>query len=167
MNAVTTNTHLHTNETNQETQNSNIPLGWHSSDDVLNAYEAGQKKGKEELKKDIIAKMKINLKAAQDLSVEIIDTIQSELNIKCKGIHLKGAKSKDFTAIIVLPEKEFLSFERFSKINEIGTNVVTNKQSNNITYSFMFMPSSKSINKSALIADGYNFEFKNVKTKKA
>ena len=105
------------------------------------------------------------LSKAQTLSERILQTAEKDAKVKCKSIHLKGDGSCDFTAIFVIPEKAFLSFDIFTKLSVISNDCLPKKIKDNFTYSFMFMPYSKSIDKEALIADGFDYTYDYVKNK--
>lgn len=130
---------------------------WFTDDDMIEAWSKGRKSYEIKMQKEF----EKNLSAAQKLSVDFADSLYGKEKIKCKRIYLKQSSIYDFSFIFTIPEKHYLSFDDFKKINLKLNNFIQNRKNKSISISTMFMPYSSKTNKDSIAADGYNYTFIN------
>ncbi|MGR3179304.1 MAG: hypothetical protein ACUZ8E_14735 [Candidatus Anammoxibacter sp.] len=136
----------------------------YSGDKVINAYLKGVEDQKKEHKetqstdeKIIIEKLVVNLNTAKQLC-EKLSKLLLEKRIKFSTVFLKVKTITEFEAILIVPEKDFIS-DSFKSIYDL---FVKNKQTTDndtFDFSFNFMPHSKHINREKLSSDGYTLRY--------
>jgi hypothetical protein len=129
---------------------------WYSFDDVINAWESGRKFHNAR----VVKQFEKTLRIAQSICEGFVHKLDSDSMVKCNEIHLKLDSLACFTAIYIIPEKVFMSFDKFSELSRLSASYISEKSANSIDCSFLFMPSSKAINIDALKADGFHWQFK-------
>ena len=154
------NAEINTIKTNISTgQVSSHVNEWYSADDVIRAYEDGKNAHRAKAMKQY----EKAIKTAQQLCENFLEKLEKDIKVKCKEIHLKIDKASEFTAIYIIPEKAFLSFEKFSEIALLSANYSSDNRTEKLDFLFLFMPRNKSVNETALQADGYTWIFKKPK----
>jgi hypothetical protein len=131
---------------------------WYSEDDLNNEIIRAYKNFKKSLQEDIKKGFSINMNLAKEISEKIYKALNAEKEIRCRKIHLKPNSVISFEAIVILPEKAFLS-DSFKKAYEIAFDICHEYQKDSFNFDFNFMPSSRHVNSKALVADGYYLSY--------
>lgn len=135
---------------------SSSPKHLWTEDEVCNREIYAYEKGKEHMKQQFKKKVEANLLKAKSISEKIIINLL-ESKITCKGIHLRQLDSNNFSTLFLIPQKDFLSVESYTKIYEIASNLVSSELKNGFHFEYMFIPFSKKLNEDAILADGYRW----------
>jgi hypothetical protein len=155
-------THRKITSSKAVTQAENNTGRWYSEDElnneIIQAYKNFEKSLKQEIKITFLAKLGI----AKEVSEKIYHSLNAQKNIKCKRVYLRPNSLISYEAIIVIPEKAYLS-DAFSKAYEIAFEVAKGYQKTDFNFDFNFMPSTRHINATALLADGFNLSFQPIK----
>jgi hypothetical protein len=143
---------------NKKTETTNKAEKWYSEDDLNNEIIEAYKNFEKKLREEIIKSLNEKLSVAKTICENIYHALNEAKDIKCKKIYLRTNSLISFEAIIVIPEKPYLS-DAFTKAYEIAFEQTQGHQRNDFSFDFNFMPSTRHINASVLISDGFQLSF--------
>lgn len=131
-----------------------ILQGWCSAkpleDGILAAYSHFKPPFREKLSQTFES----NKEIAKGVAVKACDALNKEKYIKCKKVYLRANSLISFEAIFVINESAFLS-DYFNAAYKITFAIAQPYQNNDFDFDFIFMPSTRHVDKTALEADGY------------
>lgn len=135
---------------------------WYSEDDlnneIIEAYKNFEKNLRNEIEKKLLDKQGL----AKEVCEKIYHSLNAEKGIKCKKVYLRTNSLISFEAIVVIPEKAFLS-DYFNKAYEISFKIAQSYQKSDFNFDFNFMPSNRRINATSLLIDGFNLSYERIK----
>lgn len=141
------------------------PYGY-SDDQLIDAYQKGLKKGKNEADRIVIRKLQQNLDKAIDEAEKMVTLLKEEYDILIKAMHLKIEDITSFTALIAVAEETYLSANMDKVYNMIG-DYELKLEEDDFRMVFNFMGADKPLNKNALLSDGYNLRYKKESARQA
>lgn len=134
------------------------PYGY-SDDQLIDAYQIGRKRGKNEAEKIIQKIFQESLDKATSEAEKLVQKLQEEYNISIKAMHLKVKDITSFSALIAVDESTYLSEEMDNVYSMIG-DYELELEEENFRMVFDFMGTEKPLNKNALLSDGYILRYK-------
>lgn len=129
-----------------------------TEDEVSNREIFAYEKGKDHMKQQLKKKKDVNLTKAKFIAEAVIQELHN-VKVNCKAIHLRQTTTSHFTSIFLIPQKDFLSVDSYSKIYQVATKRVSPELKNGFHFECMFMPYSKKLNEDAILADGFRWTF--------
>lgn len=137
----------------------NKQVKWYSEDELSNAIIEAYKNFETTFRNQLFQNLKEKMDVAKEVCEKIYYALNESKNLQCQKVFLRPNSLISFEAIIVIPEKIFLS-DAFKSAYEIAFGVVEGYQKPDFNFDFNFMPATKHINHSALVADGFNLSFR-------
>ena len=125
---------------------------------MVDAYETGKKDGREEFANIIREKLQNNINKAAECSEYLLKTLQKSYKIKPSDLYLKYTSPTKLEALFVVPKKSFIS-DDFSEVYKFCREYKSSINDDTFHLSFIFMPSSRHINRELIVCDGFSLKY--------
>jgi len=131
---------------------------------IVDAYRKGEKDGyKNALTNEakLLAKsFSENLKNAMAVSVQLLETIEENLNINIADLFLKIDSISNFKTAIIVPYEFYVSDKR-RQLTDLILDKELETETDTFELTFTVIPNKKSLDKDKLQLDGFIFEYAN------
>lgn len=130
-----------------------------SADDLIEAYEEGTKKGRDELTAVIEEKLESNLSAAAEASERLFGYLQENTEVSPIRVYLRMESAIDCRALFLVPEEQYVSDAMTEVLKEAkGRELELAQETFSIEFSFLAYD-EETTDEDAIIADGFRFTY--------
>lgn len=130
-----------------------------SADDLIEAYEEGKKKGRDELSAVIQEKVEHNLSTAAEASERLFEYLRENTEISPVQVYLRMESAIDFRALFLVPEEQYVTDAMTEVLKEAKSRELELTQETfSIEFSFLAYD-NETTDEEAIVADGFRFSY--------
>lgn len=130
-----------------------------SADDLIEAYEEGKERGRDELTAVIEEKVENNLSTAAEASEELFEYLRENTEISPIQVYLRMESAIDFRALFLVPEEHYVSDAMTEVLKEAKRQELELTQETfSIEFSFLAYD-EETTDEDAIVADGFRFAY--------
>lgn len=130
-----------------------------SADDLIEAYEEGKERGRDELTAVIEEKVEVNLSTAAEASECLFEYLRENTEISPVQVYLRMESPIDYSALFLVPEEHYVSDAMTEVLTEAKRRELELTQETfSIEFSFLAYD-EEATNEEAIVADGFRFAY--------